>query len=102
MRARSASRSKLPRMTMGQGSASWARARQRSGPMPAGSPAVTAMVIVGGAPASPGRSELVLDVRLVAQAAQPQLGFLVGLGLAQRLEGFLADHVLRVVELAAA
>ena len=53
--------------------------------MPAGSPEVTAMVGRGGARGS----QLVLDVRLVAQAAQPQLGFFVGLRFAQLREGAL-------------
>ena len=47
-------------------------------------------------------SELVLDVRLVAQAPQPELRFFVGLRLTQRRERALAAHVVGGVELAAA
>src|SRR3954452_10313278 len=57
---------------------------QSSGPMPAGSPEVSA--ITGGlAPIALAVFEAQLDVGLVAQLAQPLLVGLVGLALAQRL-----------------
>ena len=63
--------------------------------MPAGSPR---------SQDEPGRrhSHPVFHERLVAQPAQPQLGFFFGLGFAQLGEGALAPHVFGGVVLAAA
>ncbi len=90
--------------------------RQRSGPTPAGSPEVRATrgtlafgIIVtrhrlrrAGRAGRGERVELVLHVRLVAQAAHPQLRLFVGVAGADRLGGVAALELIRVVELAAA
>ena len=74
--------------------------------MPAGSPAVSSRrgrVMTepprGGGAERPGArsGRHVLDVGFVAQPAQPQLGFLVGLALAQRGERSLAARVVALV-----
>src|SRR3954471_2506174 len=78
-RARSAITPASPTITMRPGSVSRARSAQRSGPMPAGSPAVRA---------ASGRSAFVvavLDEGTVARLAQPVLVGLVRLALADRL-----------------
>src|SRR5690349_24012504 len=69
----------------------------RSGPMPAGSPAVS----TSRGRARMRRSDVGIDEGLVAQPAQPQLGFLVGLAFAQLPESALAQRFLGGIELAA-
>src|SRR3954470_19271778 len=84
-RARSRSTPGSPRMTMRPGCASAAARTHRSGPMPAGSPAVNAM---RGAPAAMRAAlllvEAVLDEGAIARLAQPVLVRLVGLAGADR------------------
>src|SRR5258708_6371545 len=79
MRARSAITERSPRITSLPGKASRAISAQRSGPMPAGSPAVSA---TSGALAL---VVAVLDEGPVARLAQPVLVGLVGLARANRL-----------------
>src|SRR5450631_3891682 len=74
------------RQTSSQGSSWRASARHSSGPMPAGSPEVSAMR---------GSLGLELDVGFVPHAAQPQLGLLV------RLAGPDGFHRLPALELVA-
>src|SRR5512137_2143624 len=90
--ARASSIGRSPMTTMSAGSSRPAIARQMSGPMPAGSPEVTATTARAGitaprAPAAP-RSPLldpVLDVGAVAQLAQPLFVRLVGAAVAEHL-----------------
>src|SRR5258706_9209550 len=79
MRARSAMTSGSPRITRRPGNFSRARSAQRSGPIPAGSPAVSATR--GGL----ALVVAVVDVGTVARLAQPVLVRLVGLARADRL-----------------
>src|SRR5437868_973749 len=74
-------------VTMLAGKDCFASMTQSSGPMPAGSPEVTAMRMLL-------LLEPQLDVGFVAQLPQPLLVGLVGLALAQRLPGLL-PHPLR-------
>ena len=84
-RARSASSARLPMID------------ERAGKVEAGESETEIRADAGGFTRGDGdalarpASELVLDVGLVAQATQPELGFLVGLRFAQRREGALAD-----------
>src|SRR5579859_5609430 len=97
--ARSESMSRSARQTNSQGSSRCAIARQSSGPTPAGSPDVR--TIRGSAALrvwSP--SEFGFHVGFVAQAAQPQLGFFVGLTGANGLDGLPAFQLVGVVVLA--
>src|SRR5690242_407875 len=71
-----------------------ATARHRSGPMPAGSPAVNAS---GGSD-----SEAQLDVRFVPNLLAPELGCLCDATRAQRLIGVLASRLAGVVVVAPA
>src|SRR5258708_27838195 len=79
MRAGSAITSGSPTMTTRRGKASRARSAHRSGPMPAGSPAVSATSGVLALVVA------VLDEGAVARLAQPVLVRLVGLARADRL-----------------
>src|SRR5580658_2878051 len=90
-RARSASSVRSPRQTSSQGRLRAASARHSSGPMPAGSPEVSAMR---------GSLGLVLDVGFVPHAAQPQLRLLVRLAGADGIHRLAALHVLGVVDAA--
>src|ERR1043166_5579565 len=78
-RARSAMTRASPTRTTRPGSASRASSAQRSGPMPAGSPAVSATRLALALVVA------VLDEGTVALLAQPVLVGLVGLALADRL-----------------
>src|SRR5258706_2059939 len=79
MRARCAITSRSPMITRRPGNFSRARSAHRSGPMPAGSPAVSATT------ASLALVVAVLDEGAVARLAQPILVRLVGLALADRV-----------------
>src|SRR5688572_3342960 len=86
--ARSAITSRSPRITRLPGKGSAARSAQRSGPMPAGSPAVRAIRGARTGRAARRKSALlepVLDECPVAHLAQPILVGLVGLACADRL-----------------
>src|SRR5215472_18181484 len=93
--ARSRSRGKLPRHNNRHGQSRSASARHRSGPMPAGSPEV---MTTAGCVMRPFPLHAIVDVSLVAQATQPQLGLLVGLAGADLLVGvvplLVGAHVL--------
>src|SRR5690348_11495856 len=89
-RARAASTSRSPRITSRPGNSRRAAHAHRSGPMPAGSPAVRATRVSdrGTAVALPRASALVvavLDERAVALLAQPVLVRLVRLACADGL-----------------
>src|SRR5690606_23952325 len=73
--------------------------RQSSGPMPAGSPAVTASgrVIAGRESRLPRRSRADVDVGFVPQPPHPELGFLGELAVADPLDAVLFLEVLGVV-----
>src|SRR5436309_15537903 len=77
-RARSSSVLRLPRMTSAPSRGCAASITQRSGPMPAGSPAVRAT-------RGSAFFVAVLDERAIARLAQPVLVRLVGLARANRL-----------------
>src|SRR4051812_2278601 len=79
MRARSAITARSPTITRRAGNESRASSAQRSGPMPAGSPAVSATT------ASLALVVAVLDEGAVARLPQPVLVRLVGLARADRL-----------------
>src|SRR5258706_3206283 len=79
MRARCAMTSRSPMITRRPGNFSRARSAHRSGPMPAGSPALRATT------ASLALVVAVLDEGAVARLAQPVLVRLVGLALADRV-----------------
>src|SRR5215469_4173129 len=93
MRARSERSARSPKATSSQGSSCAATARHSSGPTPAGSPVVSAMR---------GTLRLVFDVRFVPHAAQPQLGFLVGLAGADRFHRLASLELVGVVVTAVA
>src|ERR1700688_709163 len=92
-RARCLSSSMSPIQTRSQGNASRATARHSSGPMPAGSPQVSAIR---------GMSDFKFDVGFIAQTSQPQLRLFVRLARANLLCRALALQLIRVVELAPA
>src|SRR5687768_12995035 len=88
-RARSEITRASPTITIHPGKRSRARMAQRSGPMPAGSPAVNATTVCVAPEAIEGAAlalvVAVLDERAVAHLAQPVLVGLVGLARADRL-----------------
>src|SRR5580658_9449709 len=91
--ARSRSSSPSQRHTRSQGNASRAIATHSSGPMPAGSPQVSAIR---------GTSDSKFDVGFIAQTSQPQLRLFVGFAGANFLCRMLALQLVRIVELAPA
>src|ERR1700691_1763431 len=91
--ARSLSSSISPTHTRSQANVSRATARHSSGPMPAGSPQVSAIR---------GTSDSKFDVRLIAQTSQPQLRLFVRFARANFLRRVPALQLVRVVELAPA
>src|SRR5476649_2725937 len=88
-RARCLRSSVSQRHTRSQGNASRAIARHSSGPMPAGSPQVSAIR---------GTSGSKFDVSFIAQTSQPQLRLFVRLAGANFIHRVLALQLIRVVE----
>src|ERR1700723_2572994 len=92
-RARSFRSSISQRHTRSQGKAPCATARHSSGPIPAGSPLVSAIR---------GTSDSKFDVGFIAQTSQPQLRLFVFFARANFLCRVSALQLVRVVELASA